>query len=76
MLAPDANKFSDPPGQIPVEDGFTVTLGFVKTDRLYIAVSLQPAKSVATTVYVWEEDGDAETIVPLVLLKPVEGLHS
>lgn len=39
------------------------------------AVAVHPFRSVPVTVYVVVEDGPAETLAPVVLLRPVAGDH-
>lgn len=73
MLAPLTVSVVDWPAQ-------TETLGDILnviplTVIVTCAVAVQPLTSVPVTVYVVVEDGLAETLAPVVLLRPVGGDH-
>jgi len=55
--------------------GFTVTTGCAVTDTVTLVVFVHPLPSVPVIRYVVVEAGLADTLVPVVPDKPVEGLH-
>lgn len=73
VTAPDAVKGALDVGQILGE--LTVTVGAGFTVTVVAAVLVHPFASVPVTVYVVVAEGLAVTDVPVVVLKPVPGVH-
>jgi hypothetical protein len=63
------------PVHIEGAEGLIVTTGKGLTVTVTVAVLVQPAALVPVTVYVVVAVGDAVTVVPVVELKPVEGVQ-
>jgi hypothetical protein len=73
VFAPLTVRVADCPLQIEMF-GDTVNV-MLLTVIVTWAVAVQPLASVPVTVYVIVEDGLAETLAPVVLLRPVAGDH-
>ena len=73
MFAPLAVSVADCPTQIIAGDTVSIML---LTLTVTWAVAVQPLLAVPVTVYVVVDDGFAETLAPVVLLRPVDGDHA
>lgn len=75
VVPPLATSVTESPVHIPAEGGVTVTVGVGVTVTVTLSLAIQPPPLVPTTVYVIVLPGPALTTAPVVVFKPVDGLH-